>query len=71
MYILRGDLMALRDWNNDGQKDFMDDFIEYNIYKEMEESFSKQSEDYVNNLKKSEPPTADHLIELLKANAIV
>lgn len=63
--------MALRDWNNDGQKDFMDDFIEYNIYKEMEESFSKQSEEYVNNLKKSEPPTVEHLIELLKANAIV
>lgn len=38
--------MALRDWNNDGQKDFMDDFIEYNIYKDMEENFDKQSKDY-------------------------
>lgn len=24
--------MALHDWNNDGKKDFTDDFIEYQIY---------------------------------------
>lgn len=26
--------MAFYDWNHDGKKDFTDDFIEYNIYKE-------------------------------------
>ncbi|MGN0026051.1 MAG: hypothetical protein ACI33I_03485, partial [Clostridium sp.] len=26
--------MALNDWNNDGKKDFKDDFIEYKIYEE-------------------------------------
>lgn len=45
--------MALRDWNNDGQKDFMDDFIEYNIYKEMEENFDKQCKDYNSKPKSS------------------
>ena len=25
--------MAFYDWNGDGKKDLMDDFIEYNIYK--------------------------------------
>lgn len=25
--------MALFDWNHNGKKDFMDDYIEYNIYK--------------------------------------
>ena len=26
--------MAFYDWNRDGKKDFADDYIEYNIYKE-------------------------------------
>ena len=26
--------MAFHDWNNNGKKDFVDDYIEYNIYKE-------------------------------------
>lgn len=26
--------MAFYDWNRDGKKDFIDDFIEYQIYKE-------------------------------------
>ena len=26
--------MAFFDWNNDGKKDWQDDYIEYNIYKE-------------------------------------
>lgn len=26
--------MALHDWNNDGKKDFKDDFIEYKIYED-------------------------------------
>lgn len=26
--------MAFNDWNKDGKKDFVDDYIEYNIYKE-------------------------------------
>lgn len=26
--------MALYDWNQDGKKDFVDDYLEYNIYKE-------------------------------------
>lgn len=26
--------MALYDWNHDGKKDFVDDYLEYNIYKE-------------------------------------
>ena len=26
--------MAFYDWNKDGKKDFVDDYIEYNIYKE-------------------------------------
>lgn len=26
--------MALCDWNNDGKKDFVDNYIEYNVYKE-------------------------------------
>ena len=25
--------MAFYDWNGDGKKDFTDDFIEYNVYK--------------------------------------
>ena len=25
--------MAFYDWNHDGNKDFMDDYLEYNIYK--------------------------------------
>ena len=32
--------MALYDWNGDGKKDFTDDFIEYQIYKQ---STSKKS----------------------------
>ena len=26
--------MAFQDWNNDGKKDFTDDFMEYQIYKD-------------------------------------
>jgi len=26
--------MAFYDWNHDGKKDFADDYLEYNIYKE-------------------------------------
>ena len=26
--------MAMHDWNRDGKKDFVDDYLEYNIYKE-------------------------------------
>ncbi len=49
--------MALHDWNNDGKKDFMDDFIEYKIY---EESMKNNNNDdsnkihYSKNVKKSE-----------------
>ncbi len=36
--------MAFYDWNNDGKKDWQDDFIEYNIYKEsMEKKESKNT----------------------------
>ena len=30
--------MAFYDWNGDGKKDLMDDFIEYNIYKRSTEN---------------------------------
>lgn len=45
--------MALRDWNNDGQKDFTDDFIEYHIFPNMAESFEKQSKEYNSKPKRS------------------
>ena len=28
-------MMAVHDWNGDGKKDFCDDFIEYQIYKDV------------------------------------
>lgn len=35
--------MAFYDWNHDGKKDFTDDFIEYNIYKESTKGSSNSS----------------------------
>ena len=45
--------MAFYDWNRDGKKDFVDDYIEYNIYKECTKddnnSNSYSSSNYSNN----------------------
>lgn len=45
--------MAFYDWNKDGKKDFVDDYIEYNIYKECtkdnDNSNSYSSSNYSNN----------------------
>lgn len=35
--------MAFYDWNHDGKKDFTDDFIEYNIYKESTKNSTSSS----------------------------
>lgn len=35
--------MAFYDWNHDGKKDFADDFIEYNIYKESTKNSTSSS----------------------------
>ncbi|MDD6485276.1 MAG: hypothetical protein PUF72_12060 [Clostridiales bacterium] len=35
--------MAFYDWNKDGKKDFQDDFIEYNIYKESTQNNSNNN----------------------------
>lgn len=35
--------MAFYDWNHDGKKDFTDNFIEYNIYKESTKGSSNSS----------------------------
>lgn len=35
--------MALYDWNRDGKKDWQDDYIEYQVYKDMTDQ-NKQSE---------------------------
>lgn len=39
--------MAFYDWNRDGKKDFVDDYIEYNIYKESTKD--NNSSNYSNN----------------------
>ena len=45
--------MAFYDWNKDGKKDFVDHYIEYNIYKECtkdnDNSNSYSSSNYSNN----------------------
>lgn len=44
--------MAFFDWNNDGKKDWQDDYIEYNIYKECtkdDNSNNNSSNNYSNN----------------------
>lgn len=35
--------MAFYDWNHDGKKDFVDDYIEYNSYKSWKEQHEKSS----------------------------
>lgn len=35
--------MSIYDWNHNGKKDFVDDFIEYNIYKESTDQNKKSS----------------------------
>ena len=35
--------MSFYDWNHDGKKDFVDDYLEYNIYKESTENNSSGS----------------------------
>ena len=35
--------MAFYDWNRDGKKDLVDDYLEYNIYKESPENNSSNS----------------------------
>lgn len=46
-------IMAFYDWNKDGKKDFADDYIEYNIYKECtkddDNSNSHTNDNYSNN----------------------
>lgn len=45
--------MALRDWNNDGKKDFKDDFIEYTIINSSMDS-EKNKHNYNKKAKKGE-----------------
>lgn len=48
--------MAFYDWNSDGKKDFADDYIEYNIYKECtkdDNSNNYSNNNYSNNLSSS------------------
>lgn len=40
--------MALHDWNNDGKKDFKDDFIEYKIYEESMKSNDNDGRQKIN-----------------------
>ena len=35
--------MAMRDWNHDGKKDMIDNYIEYQMYKKMTEQKEKSS----------------------------
>lgn len=63
--------MALRDWNNDGRNDFTDNFIEHEIYKNAIDYFDKKDKEYVNNSKKSEPPTWESVKGLLRVAAFV
>lgn len=63
--------MALRDWNNDGQKNFTDDFIERNIYKNAINYFDKKDKEYISNSKKSELPIGLIFKVLLKANVVI
>lgn len=37
--------MAFYDWNKDGKKDFVDDYLEYNIYKESTNNSNDYSRD--------------------------
>lgn len=51
--------MAFFDWDGNGKKDFADDFIEYNIYKECtkddnDDDNSYSSNSYSNNSSNSE-----------------
>lgn len=44
--------MALYDWNHDGKKDFVDDYLEYNIYNECtkdNDNTNYSSNNYSNN----------------------
>lgn len=48
--------MALHDWNNDGKRDFRDDFIEYKIYNDSMKSSNNDDSNKIhhsNNIKKS------------------
>ena len=40
--------MVLHDWNNDGKKDFKDDFIEYKIYEESMKSNDNDGRQKIN-----------------------
>ena len=40
--------MAFYDWNNNGKKDFQDDFIEYNIYKQSTQDNNNSNGDMSN-----------------------
>ena len=42
--------MAFYDWNNDGKKDFADDYIEYNIYKESTQNNNYSSGGGISNI---------------------
>ena len=37
--------MAFFDWNQDGKKDWQDDFLEYNIYKECTKEDDEEDDD--------------------------
>lgn len=48
--------MALHDWNNDGKRDFRDDFIQYKIYNDSMKSSNNDDSNKIhhsNNIKKS------------------
>ena len=38
--------MAFYDWNHDGKKDMVDDFIEYHVYKDCMKSENRSSNSY-------------------------
>lgn len=43
--------MVFHDWNNDGKKDFKDDFIEYKIYEESMKSNNNDGRKKINHSK--------------------
>ena len=56
--------MAFFDWNGDGKKDWQDDFIEYQIYKDINEEKDESDYSFSSSNKSSKKSSSDSIMFL-------
>lgn len=63
--------MAFHDWNGDGKRDIFDDFIEYQIYKDINEEDDETDYSFSSSNKSSKKSSSDSIMFLKILLAVI